>query len=88
MHIFRTLRNSINLNASHLKGTQLNTVANKFTKSKTQTQKDERIFSLIRNNKIAFFIITFAITNLLLSFKPNHKSRPDILARNRLESRK
>lgn len=43
---------------------------------------------LIRNNKIGFFVLTFVITNFLFLFKPQHLSRPEILARNRLQQHK
>lgn len=89
MYILQALKQSINLNIKQTSPNILVGQINKTTKiNQVKTKKkDESFVSLIRDNKITVFVLTFTVANLLFWFKPAHKSRPEILARNRLEPR-
>lgn len=57
-------------------------------KQAKQKKLNNSFVEIIRNNKIGVFVLTFVITNFLFLFKPQHLSRPEILARNRLQQHK
>lgn len=80
----KTAINKVKLTAEKAKSAAKETIkSNKNNRAKTKSFTE-----LIRTNKIASFLLILAATNLVYSFVPLHKTRPDILARNRLEQPK
>lgn len=53
--------------------------------AKSKTRTGGRTSDYIRTNKFVILAVTVILTNVFLSFKPEHLKRPEILARNRLE---
>ncbi len=95
MKIFRTLFNQSTININTLikdanktawnKAKSSSAITSKSLKSRTITQEKTSFSKLIRNNKLFIFLIMFASSNLVYFFIPDHKTRPEILARNRLK---
>lgn len=57
--------------------------------TKTGTENaNKNILQYLRQNKFLLFAVTVLLTNFLLSFKPEHLKRPEVLARNRLSAAK
>ena len=52
-----------------------------------KVNRSHNIQNLIKKNKIVSFVVIFLTVHAILSFKPAHLDRPEILARNRLEKR-
>lgn len=48
---------------------------------------NEGILTFLQKNKFLLFAVTVLLTNFLLSFKPEHLKRPEVLARNRLAAK-
>jgi hypothetical protein len=90
MKILRILFNqsTININTLIKDANKVATAStSKLVKSKAVKQNKASFFELIRKNKLASFLIILASSNLVYLFIPVHKTRPEILARNRLEKR-
>jgi hypothetical protein len=94
MHTFTKLYQSINIHSEQLKKVAVNPnlIATKNTvnhslKNKAEIRFQNKISSIIKNNKLSTFAIIFVSVNLIFSLQPSHIKRPEVLARNRLEKK-
>lgn len=95
MHTFTKLYQSINIHSEQLKKVAVNpnlianknTVNRSYIKNKAETNFQNKISTLIKNNKLSTFAFIFVSVNLLFSQQPSHIKRPEVLARNRLEKK-
>lgn len=80
MHLLSPFYQSININQTIAANRSKQVVST----DKAKTKSSFKTFEFARKNKFAILAVTFLFSNLILSFKPEHIKRPEVLARNRL----